>query len=59
MKFKEYQDKNIALVLIENKNINSERVYLTAQIQNKIISKNLIINKKKLDQNQFERKNNF
>ncbi len=54
--FKEYQDKNIALVLIENKNLDSERVYLRAQIQNKIISKNLIINKKNLEQNQFEEK---
>ena len=54
--FKEYQDKNIALALIESKNLDSERVYLRAQIQNKIISKNFIINKKNLEQNQFEEK---
>ena len=54
--FKEYQDKNIALVLIENKDINSQRVYLQANIQNKTISKNFLIKKEKLDQNKFREK---
>ena len=54
--FKEYQDKNIALVLIENKDINSQRVYLQAHIQNKTISKNFLIKKEKLDQNKFREK---
>ncbi len=54
--FKEYKDKNKALVLIENKDINSQRVYLQAHIQNKTISKNFLIKKEKLDQNKFREK---
>ena len=54
--FKEYQDKNKALVLIENKDLDSQRVYLWAHIQNKTISKNFIIKKEKLDQNKFKEK---
>ena len=40
--FKEYADKNIALVFIEN-DINKEKIYLKAKIQGKFISKNLNI----------------
>ena len=54
--FVEYQDKNKALVLIENKDINLQRVYLKAQIENKTISKNFLIKKEKLDQNKFREK---
>ena len=57
--FKEYQNKNIAIIFIENKNLTSKRVYLKAQVQNKLISKNLIIEKEKLDQNGFEEKTIF
>ena len=54
--FKEYQDKNKALVLIENKDLDTQRVYLRAHIQNKTISKNFLIKKEKLDQNKFKEK---
>ena len=54
--FKEYQDKNKALVLIENKDLDTQRVYLWAHIQNKTISKNFLIKKEKLDQNKFKEK---
>ena len=40
--FKEYSDKNIAIVLIENTNSsNEQQIYLKARIQNKVISKRL------------------
>ena len=54
--FKEYQDKNKALILIENKDLDSQRVYLRAHIQNKTISKNFLIKKEKLDQKKFKEK---
>ena len=38
---KEYEKKNIAIVIIENVNSNIEKVYLKANIQNKTILKNL------------------
>ena len=40
--FKEYSNKNVAIVLIENINTsNEQQIYLKARIQNKIISKRL------------------
>ena len=39
--FKEYSNKNIAVVLIENNNSNIQKIYLKTIIQDKIISKNL------------------
>ena len=44
--FNEYTDKNIALVLIEEDELNKEKIYLKAKIQGKFISKNLNIKKK-------------
>ena len=54
--FEEYQDKNKALVFIEDKKFNSQKVYLQAQIQNKTIAKNLIIKKENLEHNKFKEK---
>lgn len=42
--FKEYVDKNIALVFIED-DIDKEKIYLKAKIQGKFLSKNLNIKK--------------
>ena len=50
--FKEYQKKNIALAIIENK-INQKKIYLKARIQEKKISKNFTFNQKELDQTDF------
>ena len=43
---KEYQNKNVALVLIDNNKINEKKIYLKTRIQGKIISKNLKFKKK-------------
>ena len=43
--FNEYADKNIAIVLIEEDELNTEKIYLKAKIQGKFISKNLNIKK--------------
>ena len=43
--FKEYADKNIALVFIEEDELNKEKIYLKTKIQGKLISKNLNIEK--------------
>ena len=44
--FKEYADKNIAIILIEESSNDEENVYLKARIESKIISKNFKIKKK-------------
>ena len=44
--FNEYTDKNIALVFIEEDELNKEKIYLKAKIQGKFISKNLNIKKR-------------
>ena len=41
--FKEYSDKNTALVFIEEDELNKGKIYLKAKIQGKFISKNLNI----------------
>ena len=43
--FKEYSDKNTALVFIEEDELNKGKIYLKAKIQGKFISKNLDIKK--------------
>ena len=43
--FSEYTDKNIALVFIEEEELNKEKIYLKTKIQGKFISKNLDIKK--------------
>ena len=52
--FKEYLDKNIAIVLIDNNNINLKKIYLKANIQNKNITKNLQLKKKGPNEIKFE-----
>ena len=39
--FNEYADKNIAIIFIEEDELNKKKFYLKAKIQNKFISKNL------------------
>ena len=53
--FKEYQNKNIAVVLIDNNNGNENKIYFKGRIQNKIISKSLNI-KKNLKNNELNKK---
>ena len=48
---KEYADKNKALVIIEEDELNKEKIYLKAKIQGKFISKNLNIKKDIEDKN--------
>ena len=43
--FSEYTNKNIALVIIEEDELNKDKIYLKAKIQGKFISKNLNIKK--------------
>ena len=51
--FREYSNKNVALVFIENRDSNEKKVYLKARIQNKILSKNLKFKKDNLEDIQF------
>ena len=39
--FKEYSDKNLALVLIEQEKLNLKKVYIKAKIQGKNITKSV------------------
>ena len=41
--FQEYKNKNLAIILIEDLNLNEGKIYIKANIQGKIISKNLKI----------------
>jgi hypothetical protein len=54
--FKEYQNKNIALVLIDNNKVDEKKIYLKTRIQGKIISKNLKLKKENLNENKFNEK---
>ena len=47
--FREYENKNIALVLIEDSNEVEKNIYIKAKIQNKIILKNLKYKEKNLE----------
>jgi hypothetical protein len=51
--FEEYSDKNLALVLIEDRNFNEEKVYLITKINGKSIVKNIIIKKLNLNKTEF------
>ena len=53
---KEYQNKNVALVLIDNNKINEKKIYLKTRIQGKIISKNLKFKRENLTENRFNEK---
>jgi len=51
--FREYSDKNLALVLIEDNNNYSEKIYIKTIIQGKNISRNLNFEKKNLNSNDY------
>ncbi len=51
--FKEYNRKNLAVVLIDNNNIENIKIYIKSVIQEKNISKNLNFVKKELSQDKF------
>ncbi len=54
--FKEYNNKNIALILIEDNNIKIEKGYIKAKIQGKNISKSLNFNRKEFGDDKFKEK---
>ena len=51
--FKEYPGKNKALVLIETNNFNEKKIYFKALIQGKSFTKNIILNRRDLEQAKF------
>ena len=51
--FKEYVNKNLALVIIEESNLNEDKIYLRTRILNKNIDKNLKIKKINGDKKEF------
>ena len=54
--FKEYSNKNTALVLLDDTNLTEKKVYLKAIIQNKTISRSFSFKKKNLDQISLNKK---
>ncbi len=54
--FQEYEDKNLALVLIEDTGSNKEKIFIKSKILNKNIDKNLIVEKSNLDEKNFYKK---
>jgi len=54
--FKEYNYKNVALILIEDNNIKIEKGYIKAKIQGKNISKSIDFNRKELGDDKFQDK---
>ena len=54
--FKEYSNKNIALVLIENNDLDIQKIYLKTIIQDKLISKNLTFKKNNLETENLNKK---
>ena len=51
--FQEYQNKNLALVFIQDNNLDKEKVYIKLKILDKDIVKNIIVEKFNLNQEQF------
>ena len=51
--FDEYQNKNLALILIEDSKISKNKLFLKTSIQDKTISKNLKINENNLEKEEF------
>ncbi len=51
--FKEYPNKNLALILIEENNKVDAKIYIKSKIQEKVVSKNLILKRGNLDQDEF------
>ena len=54
--FKEYLNKNIAVIIIEESNSNEQKVYLKTRIQDKIISKSLKFKKNNLEKTDLNNK---
>ncbi len=54
--FKEYKDKNLVLILIEDTNLKQEKIYLRMKILNKKIDKALVIKKSNNTQKNFYEK---
>ena len=54
--FKEYSNKNIAFVLIENNDLDIQKIYLKTIIQDKLISKNLTFKKNNLETENLNKK---
>ena len=54
--FREYSNKNLSIILIEDNNTKSKKLYIIALIQGKKISKSLTVNNEKLNTNQFNKK---
>jgi len=54
--FKEYKNKNVALILIDDNNTSNQNVYIKAIIQGKEISKGLKVEKDNLDIKKFYEK---
>ena len=54
--FKEYMNKDLAIVLIEKNNSEDEKIYLKARIHDKIISKSFRIKKKDLNHSELNKK---
>ena len=51
--FKEYPNKNLALILLEEDNKVDAKIYIKSKIQEKVVSKNLILKRGNLDQDEF------
>ena len=54
--FKEYKNKNLALILIEDTNLKQEKIYLRMQILSKKIDKALVVKKSNITQIDFYKK---
>ena len=54
--FKEYPNKNLALILINDNKDNNKKIFLKAKIQDKIISKNFNIKKEDLGKKKLNEK---
>jgi hypothetical protein len=54
--FKEYRDKNLALVLFEDRNKKEEKIYFKTKILDKSFLKNIDIKRENLDQEDFYKK---
>ena len=54
--FQEYSSKNLAIVFIEDTNLNEKKAYIKTKIQGKKISKNLNFKKKELSSKKFYEK---
>ena len=54
--FREYSNKNLSIILIEDNNANNKKLYINCLNTRKKISKSLTVNNEKLNTNQFNKK---